>query len=122
MMRSVSMSLPRTTIARPAARVIFESLLIGLRQILSYVDDFAVERRGGDHRRAHEQRAAAGAPLPADEVAVRRRRADFAALEAVGVHREAHRAARLAPLEAGGRENFIEAFFFRELFDLRRAG
>ena len=39
--------------------------------------------------------------LPALEVAIRGRGAALARLEPVGVHAEAHRAARLAPLEAG---------------------
>src|SRR6185369_4012456 len=122
MMRSVSISLPRTTRARPATRVILDSLLMELCQIFSYVDNLAAERRGCHHRRAHQECAAARASLPADEVPVRRRRAHFASLEAVGIHREAHRAARRAPLEACGSENFIQAFFFRELFDLRGSG
>ena len=46
------------------------------------------------------------------EVAVRRRRATLAGLEAVVVHREAHRAAGLAPLEARGEEHLVEALGF----------
>ena len=56
-------------------------------------------------------RAAAGA-LAAFEVAVRRRRAALARLEPVVVHREAHRAARLAPLEAGVAEDAVEPLGF----------
>ena len=57
------------------------------------------DRGGGRHRRAHQVRAAAGA-LAAFEVAVAGRGAALARLEPVGVHRQAHRAARLAPFEA----------------------
>ena len=63
------------------------------------VDEVAVERRGGRHLRADEVRAAAAA-LAALEVAVRGRGAALARREDVGVHPEAHRAAREAPLEA----------------------
>src|SRR5581483_6299448 len=125
MMRSVSMSLPRTTMARPETLVILESLLIVLSilcEILAHVDDFAAQRGGGDHRRAHQQCPAARAPLPADEVADGRRRADLAPLQPVGIHRETHRAARLAPLEAGGGEDFVQPFFFRQRLDLGRPG
>ena len=56
-------------------------------------------RRGG-HLRADQVGAAAGA-LAALEVAVRGRGAALALAEDVRVHSQAHRAARLAPLEAG---------------------
>src|SRR5256884_9149656 len=63
-------------------------------------------RRG--HRGGDEVRAAplALAPLA---VAIRRRRAPLAGRQLVGVHGEAHRAARfVAPSEAGLDENLIE--------------
>src|SRR3954447_9356598 len=52
---------------------------------------------------------AAAAPLTALEVAVRRRGAALARLEDVGVHSQAHRAARGAPVEARGAEHLVEA-------------
>src|SRR5215472_8167263 len=54
-------------------------------------------------------RAAARA-LATFEVAVARRRATLARLEPVGVHRQAHRTSRFAPLEAGALEDLIEPF------------
>ena len=45
-------------------------------------------------------------------------RRNAAGLEPVGVHREAHRTARLAPLEAGGEENLIQPFGFRLLLHI----
>ena len=50
--------------------------------------------------------------LPSLEVAVRRRRADLAPFEPVGVHRQAHRAAGAAPFEAGVAEHAVEPFAF----------
>ncbi len=48
--------------------------------------------------------------------------AALAGLEDVGVHAEAHAAAGLAPLEAGGLEDLVEAFFFGLALDGLRAG
>ena len=50
------------------------------------------------------------APWRPFEVAVAGGGATLAGLEAVGVHRQAHRAARLAPLEAGRLEDLVQAF------------
>jgi aromatic-L-amino-acid decarboxylase len=61
------------------------------------------------HGGRHEMRAALEA-LAALEVAVRGRGAALARLQLVGVHGKAHRAARLAPVEAGGLEDLVEAF------------
>src|SRR6185503_2017682 len=73
------------------------------------VDEMSGDRRRRRHGRTDEVRAPAVA-LAAFEVAVGRRRAAFARLEAVVVHREAHRAARLAPLESRVAKHAIEAF------------
>src|SRR6476661_7691574 len=48
--------------------------------------------------------------LTALEVAVRGRGAALARLELVGIHRKTHRAAGLAPVEAGGLEDLVEPF------------
>src|SRR4051794_13844780 len=56
----------------------------------------AADRGGGGDRHRDEVGAAALALAPL-EVAVRRRRAPLAGLESVGVHAQAHRAARTAP-------------------------
>src|SRR5437762_13971229 len=71
----------------------------------------AFDRRGCGHRGADEVRAAPGA-LTAFKISIRRGGAALARLKPVGVHREAHRAARLAPLEASGLEYLIQAFAF----------
>src|SRR5439155_26769997 len=71
----------------------------------------AFDRRGRGHRGADEVRAAAGA-LTAFKISIRRGGAALARLKPVGVHREAHRAARLAPLEASGLAYLIQAFAF----------
>src|SRR5262249_61812303 len=63
-----------------------------------------VDKRAGDRsRRRHRGRDQVGAALvalAALEIAVRRRGTALARLEFVGIHRKAHRAARLAPFEA----------------------
>ena len=59
--------------------------------------------------------------LAAFEVAVRGRGAALARLQLVGVHRQAHAAARLAPLEAGGFEDLVQPLGLGLLFHLHRA-
>src|ERR1700761_8765623 len=66
--------------------------------------------------------SAATAALAAFEVAVRSGGAAFAGLQDVGVHAETHAAAGLAPLEAGGLEDEVEAFFFGLMLHALRAG
>src|SRR2546426_11946270 len=125
MIRSVSMSLPRSGIGRPATRVMRMSWLMivalpetsprpsparrGRRgEYLPYVDDRALQRRRGDHRWAHQQRTPGRAALPAFEVAIARRSAHLAANELVRVNRQAHRAPGQAPLESGAPEDRVE--------------
>src|SRR5712692_1631769 len=50
--------------------------------------------------------------LTAFEVAVAGAGAPLVWGQDVGVHADAHAAAGVAPLETGGAENFVEAFFF----------
>src|SRR6516225_4111928 len=108
MIRSVSMSLPLMGTAVPAIFMILTiSLMIPRLLILAHVDDPAVQRRRGDHSRTHEQGAAARAPLAADEVAVRRRSGNFAAIQLVRIHRETHGATRFTPFETGFLENLV---------------
>src|SRR3954466_2872859 len=68
------------------------------------------DRRRRRHRGADEMGAAA-LSLPPLEVAVRGRGTALAGIEPVGIHAEAHRAAGLAPLEAGVAEDAVEALF-----------
>src|SRR5437660_8375674 len=51
--------------------------------------------------------------LASFEVSIGRRSTTFSRRELVGVHCKTHRAARLAPVETGGREYLVEAFGFR---------
>ena len=60
--------------------------------------------------------------LAALKIAVGGAGAAFVRRQDVGVHADAHAAARVAPLETGGGENFIEAFFFGFGFDAAGAG
>ena len=64
----------------------------------------------------------AAAALAALEVPVRRRRAALSRRQDVGVHAEAHRAARLAPLEAGREEDLVEPLVFGLFLHAARAG
>src|SRR5207244_7520566 len=72
----------------------------------------AVDRRNGGGQRRGEERATALALAPL-EVAVRRADRVLARRELVAVHRDAHRAAGLAPLGAGRLEDLAEAFALR---------
>src|SRR6059058_4307677 len=73
------------------------------------VDEMALDRRCRCHRRADQVGAATGT-LAALKVAVAGGGAALAGLEAVGVHRQAHRAAGLAPFEARSLKDQVEAF------------
>src|SRR5579862_7630908 len=64
---------------------------------------------------------APAAALPAFEIAVRGRGAMLAREQLVGIHRKAHRAARLAPLKARRDEDLVETLFLGLLFDEARA-
>src|SRR3546814_18454747 len=61
------------------------------------------------HHWRNPMRAPAGA-LPDIKFAVAGRRATFARLQAVGVHRQTHRTTRLTPLETGGEKDLVQAF------------
>src|SRR5690349_9004889 len=71
---------------------------------------------GRRHRGAHEMRASAGA-LPAFEIAIRRRCAALPRLETIVVHREAHRATRLAPFETGVAKDAVQSLRLRLRLD-----
>src|ERR1700675_3728271 len=83
---------------------------------LAHVDEMPGDRGGGGHRRRHEVGAAL-VTLAALEIPVGGRGAALAGLELVGIHGEAHRAAGLAPFEAGLEEYFVEPFGLGLLFD-----
>src|SRR5215469_14590320 len=71
------------------------------------VGEVAGDGGGGGHLRADEVGASTAA-LASLEVAVGGRGAALAGLQDVGVHGEAHGAAGLAPLKAGGLEDGVE--------------
>src|SRR5207249_8219762 len=73
-------------------------------------------------RVAHLLSALRGAAPAPDEGAVAGRGAHLAALELVVIHAEAHRAAGLAPLEARGQEDLVQALGLGGLGDLPGAG
>src|SRR5882672_4113507 len=90
------------------------------RHELARIGDRAFDRRrrGRDRAREHGARALA---LAAFEVAVARAHRELTGRYLVAVHRDAHRAARLAPLAAGRAHDFIEPLGLRLTFDLVRA-
>src|SRR5215472_11004159 len=106
MMTSVSTSARSIGATNPFSTVNFS--ISGFLSPLAHVDEMPCDRGGSGHLGAHEVRAPSGA-LPAFEVAVRRRRRALAGLETVGVHRQAHRAARVTPLEPGVAEHAVQA-------------
>src|ERR1044071_662644 len=75
--------------------------------------------RGGERRR---QERAAAAALAALEVAVAGADGVLAGLEAIAVHRDAHRAAGLAPLGTGVEEHAVEPLALGLALDGARAG
>src|SRR6202051_4475414 len=85
------------------------------------IDEMAGDCPGRRHRGRH-QMGAALKTLAAFEIAVRGRGAALFRVELVGIHRKAHRAARLAPFEAGLDEDLVEAFGFRLLLHKAGAG
>src|SRR5260221_8164158 len=70
-------------------------------------DDAADRRCGGGQGRGEERPATLA--LAALEIAVRRADRVLAGRQLIAVHRDAHRAARLAPFPPGGPENLPEA-------------
>src|SRR6267143_1810032 len=76
---------------------------------------------GRGHDRADEVRATV-LTLAALEVAIRSTGAALVRRQDVRVHADAHAAARVAPLEPGGGENLVKAFFFRLRLNAARAG
>src|SRR4051812_4341350 len=72
------------------------------------VGDLAADRRRGRGERRREERPAALA-LAALEVPIRGADRVLTGRELVAVHRDAHRAARLAPLGARGPEDLVQA-------------
>src|SRR5579859_3199757 len=85
------------------------------------VDEMASEGGRGGHDGADEVRAAVAA-LATFKIAIGSAGAALVRRENVGVHADAHAAARVAPLETGVGEDFVEAFFFGGGFDSARAG
>src|ERR1700691_563271 len=85
------------------------------------IGEVAGDSRGGGHHGAH-QVGAATAPLAPFEVAVTGGGAAFAGSENIGVHAQAHRAARLAPLKTSGAKDLIETLLFGLSLHLLRAG
>src|SRR6185437_9224912 len=87
-----------------------------LTQHLAHVGETAGYGGGRRHRRTDEVRAHAAA-LAADEVAVRGRGDALARRAGVAVDADAHRAPRLAPVEARVAEDLVEALRLGLLLD-----
>src|SRR5690606_39234317 len=88
-------------------KAFIDAVSSGLDQF-AHVDEVAGPRGGGGQRRADQVGAATGALAPL-EVAVGSGGAVLAAAQLVRVHGQAHRTARLAPLEAGLDEHLVQA-------------
>src|SRR6266576_1776688 len=82
-----------------------------LSEEASDVDEASGDRCRRRHCRAHQVRTAS-CTLTTLEIAIRRRRAALAGLEAIVVHRKAHRAAGFAPFEAGVAKYAIQPLGF----------
>src|SRR5258707_9175127 len=82
-------------------------------------DDAGDRRRGGGQGRCQVRPAALA--LAAFEVPVRRAHRDLAGRQLVAVHRDAHRAAGLAPVGASGAEDLVEALRLGLALDLIRS-
>src|SRR5258708_1395891 len=96
-------------------------LLDGCDVEFAHIDEMAGDGGGGSHDRADEVRAAVFA-LAAFEVAIAGAGAALVGRQDVSVHADAHAATGVAPLETGGGENFVEAFFFGLRLDAARTG
>src|SRR5690242_17093672 len=76
-------------------------------------------RRGGEWAR---EEGTAALPLSSLEVAVARAHRVLPGCELVAVHRDAHRASRLAPLRTRGHEYIVQPLGHRLFLHLLRAG
>src|SRR5438067_6672911 len=117
MIWSVSTSARSRGAIRPETRL--TGSMSGLHE-LPHIDEVTGYRRRRGHRRAHQVGSTARS-LPPPEVPVGGGGAALPGREDVRVHAEAHRAARAAPLEAGGLEHQIEPFVLRRSLYGRRS-
>src|SRR6266404_5216382 len=110
--------------AARASRTVKASMVFsGLRARQSectYIGDASGDGRRSRHRRAGKVGASAR-PLPADEIAVRGGDAALSGRDRVAVHRQAHRAAGLAPFEAGLEEDSVQPLSLGLPLDVLRA-
>src|SRR5260221_13219111 len=103
--------------AARASRTVKASMVLFPCLERAYIGDAAGDRRRDGHRWTGEMRAPAR-PLPADEIAVGRGDAALAGRDRVAVHRQAHRAARLAPFEPAVEEGTGDPFGLRRTLDV----
>src|SRR5438477_6021721 len=110
-----------STSERSSGTAVPVTVLVGSMSVqLLWGGEAAGDGRSRGDGRGHQVGAPAGA-LTALEVAVRRRCAALARAQLVGVHGQAHRAARLSPLEAGRGEGAIETLRLGPGLDLHGA-
>src|SRR5215216_228394 len=86
---------------------------------ISNIDEVTSDGRGRRHRWTHQVRSTTLA-LTALEITIRGAGAALARLQDVGVHAQAHAAARLPPLEARFGKDAIEALLLGSDLDLVR--
>src|SRR5690606_20970240 len=114
MIRSVSTFSRSSGATRP--RCVVKACMLGLLLESAHVDEMAGHGGSRSHGGA-DQMGASPLPLAPLEVAVRSRGTALARLQPVGVHGQAHRAARFPPLEACLQEDAVQAFLFGLLLD-----
>src|SRR3990170_2311617 len=98
MIASVSTLARSSGATRPLSTENFSMILPKKLSPLAHVDEMPGYRGCGGHLGADQVRAPAGSLAPL-KIAVRRGRTALARFQAVGVHAEAHRAARFAPFK-----------------------
>src|SRR5215207_10073970 len=107
MIWSVSTLLRVSGTAVPVKVVTSSTSGLDLRQV-PRTGEGAADGGGSSHQRRHQVRASTGA-LPTLEVAIARRGTPLTGSQLIGVHAEAHRAPREAPLGAELLHDLVDA-------------
>src|ERR1017187_2610915 len=92
-----------------------------LKSPVPYIRKMPFNRCGCRHRGTDQMRPSPAA-LPAFEISIAGRSAALARLKDVGIHAEAHRAARFKPLKTGIDENAVQPFLLSGVLDGLRTG
>src|SRR5581483_1855117 len=86
----------------------------------AHVGEMSLDGGGSSHGGA-DKVGPSTAALASFKIAVAGRCATLAGAEDIGIHAQAHGAARVAPLEAGALKNFRKAFLFGGAFHFLRS-